>query len=163
MSNLICIAKITAAHGIKGAVRIRVFTDDITKYKQITDSSGSKVFKLRVQSELPRDFIIAAIEGVTTRNAAEELKNCELFVDSKYLPSPEKGEFYINDLIGLGVINKEGEILGNVMAVHNFGAGDILEIKFDNKKTSELLRFSRLLFPEIDLQNKTIQIDWNAY
>ena len=75
------------------------------------------------------DFYVAAIDGITDRNAAESLRGTKLYIDRDLLPAPDDGEYYIEDLKGLSVIDENGAVIGSVLSVENFGASDLLDIK----------------------------------
>ncbi len=158
MKDYISIGIIIAAHGIHGMVKIRSFTrnpSDIGRYKKLSNSDGSVEFTIKCKSSL-KDIVIAEIDGVKDRNESEKLINTELFVHRSELPSTQKNEFYIADLIGLTVThNKEPK--GIIIAVYNFGAGDIIEIKFADNQTL-MYSFTTDRFSEIDFETDTIEI-----
>jgi 16S rRNA processing protein RimM len=152
------IGKITGAHGIRGEVKLRAFTEnpeDIAAYGPLTDASGSRVFSLRITGKAPKGQLIAAIEGISDRTAAEALAGISLYVESSRLPPPLKDEYCHAHLIGLRAVTPEGEVVGEVAAAYNFGAGDILEIKYPDGKT-EMFPFQDAVFPQIDVENGTI-------
>ncbi len=127
------LAVIIGAHGIKGEVRLKLFTDDVKNLKRHkTYDSG----KLTLKSVRPnKDGAIAAFDEITDRNAAEAARGIELVVSRADLPPLEEGEYYYSDLVGLPCISSNGDDLGRCIAVYNFGAGDVLEIqKPDDKK-----------------------------
>lgn len=150
--NRLCLGVITGAHGIRGQVRIKSFTADpeqLTAYGALSDAKGDKVFKLTVNGQ-SKGQLIAKIKGVNDRNAAEDLKGQELFIERSRLPAPDEEEFYHADLIGLAVETIDGEAYGTVKAVHDFGAGDILDIKLTSGKGA-MLPFTKETVPTIDL------------
>ncbi len=124
---------IVSAHGIKGEVKLRSFTADplaLTDYGPLTDQSG-RPFKLRLRGQPKGEMLVAAVQGVTDRNAAEALRGIQLFVDRAALPPADEadGEYYHEDLVGLAAYAAEDDRkLGDVVAVRNFGGGDMLEI-----------------------------------
>jgi 16S rRNA processing protein RimM len=128
--NRICVARIGAAHGTGGEVRLWPFTvrgEDVAAYGPLQTADGART--LEIESLRPgKDFLVARLKGVTDRTAAEKLCNTELYVTRERLPEPEPDEFYHADLIGLRADDMAGRPVGTVVAVHNFGAGDILEI-----------------------------------
>ncbi len=129
-SGKVCLGMITTAHGIKGEVRVRAFTADpraLCDYGALTDERG-RVLKLKLRGQPKGEMMVAAIEGITDRNAAEAMRNTRLFVDRAALPVADDGEFYHADLIGLRAETPEGELLGSVVGLQNFGAGDLLEV-----------------------------------
>ena len=118
------LAAIAGAHGITGEVRLKLFTDDLTPYKHFND--GALTLKsLRVAP----NGAIARFAEIPDRTAAEGMRGTELTVARNELPPLERGEFYHADLIGLSCDTETGDTVGRVVAVENFGAGDILEIE----------------------------------
>jgi 16S rRNA processing protein RimM len=122
---------ITGAHGVRGEVKVKTFTADpraIARYGTLSDAAGTRSFALKPRGSA-RGLVIAAIEGVGTRDAAEALKGVELFVARDRLPRPRRGETYIADLVGLAAVGPDGAAIGRVARVLNYGAGDVLEIE----------------------------------
>jgi 16S rRNA processing protein RimM len=147
----ICVARLGAAHGTTGEVRLWSFTADpqaVAGYGALTTSDGRAV---EIASLRPgKGFFIARIAGVTDRNGAERLRNLDLFIPRDRLPPPAADEFYHADLIGLAAQDRKGKALGTVIAVHNFGAGDLLEIAPARGETL-LLPFTAAVAPEVDI------------
>jgi 16S rRNA processing protein RimM len=151
---------ITAAHGIKGEVKLKSFTTDpraIAAYGPLLASTGEhlEIQKLKVQ----KDGFIAALKGVGDRNKAEALKGVELFLQRSQLPEAEEGEVYVYDLIGLQAVTPGGDTFGTVVAVPNFGAGDLLEIRRDGVKETVLVPFAQDYVPKVDLERKELVLD----
>ena len=144
----VLLAQIGAAHGIRGEVRIKPFgdADMLDRYGPLYDAQGRsyEITAMRPQ----KTVLVVRFRGIDSREAAEALNGVELFVDRSALPAPEEDEFYLSDLIGLQTVSPEGEMLGKVIEVHDFGAGDILEVRLANGK-SELFAFTRENFPDI--------------
>jgi 16S rRNA processing protein RimM len=137
MTNRICVARIGAAHGTGGEVRLWPYTvkaEDVASYGPLQTDDGTRVFEI-VSLRPGKDFMVARIKGVSDRTAAERLCNTDLYVPRERLPVPEPDEFYHADLIGLRAEDAGGKIVGTVVAVHNFGAGDILEIAPETGET----------------------------
>jgi len=156
----ICVGMIAGAHGVRGLVRLRSFTEDpgsIINYGTLTDESGKQKFDFALKSSL-NDHFIAAIEGVTDREAAEELRGTKLFVARSRLPKIRKGEYYEADLVGLKAQNKKGKAFGTVLAVHNYGAGPFLEIGM-TKRDSFMLPFTDACVPDVDVGEGRILIE----
>lgn len=151
MSRQIHIGTIITAHGIKGAVKVRIFSDNIANVKNynLTNAQGKKI-KLTFTKILGEDMAICAVGGVVDRNEAEKLIGSKLFVLRSELPKPEEGEFYIADLIGLNVLDQNKQTLGTVSNVYNFGAGDIIELQSSNNK-KRLINFTKKDFPVVDV------------
>jgi 16S rRNA processing protein RimM len=148
----VCIGTIVGVHGVQGAVRIKSFTADpadIAAYGAVSDESGARRFEVKVLGQA-RGAVLARLSGVADRDAAEALRGVRLYVSRAALPKTSEDEFYHADLIGLPVETREGARLGSVRAVHNFGAGDILELR-DEAGRELLLPFSDAVVPSVDL------------
>lgn len=156
----ICVAKIGAAHGVRGEVRLWPFTEDplaVLRYGALETKDGAR--KLEVASaRVVKDHLVARLKGVDNRDQAEKLNNIELYIERARLPQTEADEFYHADLIGLAAVSIEGETIGKVIAVHNHGAGDILEIAPERGATL-LLPFSNAVVPKVDIANGTLTVD----
>ncbi|MFT3732657.1 MAG: ribosome maturation factor RimM [Hyphomicrobium sp.] len=148
----ILVGEIGSAHGIRGDVLIRSFTetpDAIAAYGPLTDLNGSKSFSLRVVRVTDKG-IVARIDGIPDRTAAERLRGTKLYIDRAKLPATSEKEFYHADLIGLRAIAPDGSVLGKIIAVQNFGAGDLLELKPLEGET-EFIPFEDRWVPSVDL------------
>jgi 16S rRNA processing protein RimM len=151
--RLVCLGQIGAAHGVRGEVRLHSFTADptaITSYGPLESEDGRII---EIEAMRPaKDHFVAKISGVADRNAAELLKNLKLYVPRTRLPEPdEPDEFYHADLIGLTVVDRAGEKLGTIVAIHNFGAGDLIEMTPDGGGKTELLPFDEVHVPTVDI------------
>ena len=152
MPERILVGTIAGAHGLRGQVRIRSFTAapaDVAAYGPLTDEGGGRRFEL-VVTGAAKDGVIARIEGIADRTAAEALRGVRLYVPRSALPSPAADEYYRADLIGLRAELTDGSTYGQVVDVQNYGAGDLLEIQFPIGGT-ELLLFSDSAVPVVDL------------
>ena len=157
----VCVAQIGGAHGIRGEVRLMSFTaepDAITRYGPLESEDSARAFEIASLRRGSGHFI-ARLKGVTDRNAAEALRNIRLYVPRGRLDAPEPDEFYHADLIGLEVFDIEGRPLGKIVAVPNFGAGDLIEIAPPSGGPSVLLPFSKAAVPEIDLAAGRVIVD----
>ena len=156
----VCIAQIGAAHGVRGEVRLKPFTEDplgVTRYGALESEDGRRRFE--IESVRPaKDMLVARLKGVTDRNAAEALTNLRLYVARERLPQPDDDEFYHADLIGLAAVTAEGTAYGTVKAVHNFGAGDLLEIEPAAGGATVMLPFSEATVPAIDIAGGRIVV-----
>ena len=147
---------IVGVRGIKGEVRIKSFTDeplDIASYGPLYDKSGSRQFDLRTNGT-QKGVVLAWIEGVKDRNAAEALKRTELFIERSQLPPPDEDEFYNADLIGLKAVDRDDEVLGDVMGVFDFGAGPVLGIS-----GNILVPFTIDAVPVVDIKGRKVVIN----
>jgi len=149
----VCLGQFGAAHGVQGEVRLHSFTADpaaITSYGPLEGEDG-RVFEIEAMRPA-KDHFVAKISGVADRNAAELLKNLKLYVPRARLPEPdEPDEFYHADLIGLAVVDRAGEKLGTVVAIHNFGAGDLIEMNPASGGKTQLLPFDDVHVPTVDI------------
>jgi 16S rRNA processing protein RimM len=164
-SARVCVGAIAAAHGIKGEVKIKTFTADplsVASYGPVSDESGVRQFRLNqvrtAGGAAGESVVLARLEGVTDRNAAEALRGLRLYVPRAALPAPEADEYYHHDLIGLAAVLVSGERLGTVEAVHNFGAGDLLEVSRDGA-SSVVVPFTNAVVPTVDLAAGKLVID----
>lgn len=158
----VCIAQIGAPHGVHGEVRVRVFTEDpmaVMCYGPLETEDGSQRFEIAGLRAAKRSFI-ARLRGVADRTAAERLSNLALYVPREKLPPPQDNEtFYHADLIGLSAYDRQGAAIGTVLAVHNFGAGDLLEIKTQCGGAPVMLPFTASAVPMIDVSAGRIVVD----
>src|SRR5215469_12353307 len=160
MPDKVCVAKIGAAHGVRGAVKLWTFTEDpfaVTRYGPLSTKDGARRFEVAHAREA-KGFLVATLKGVTTRNEAERLNGLELYVARENLPATGDDEYYHADLIGLAAETTAGEPLGKVIAIHNFGAGDIIEIAPPAGSTM-LLPFSNAVVPTVDLKAGRVLIE----
>ena len=149
----ICLGQIGAAHGVHGEVRLRSYTSDpraIANYGPLQTEDG-RVFA--IESLKPAgDHFVARFSGVHDREAARALANAKLYVPRERLPAPEApDEFYYADLIGLAVLDPSGEPVGTIVAIHNFGAGDLIEVDRAAGGPTEMLPFNAMTVPVVDV------------
>ena len=152
MPSPILLAAVIGASGLKGAVKVKTFTaapEALTGYGALQDKHG-KEFSITAFRPGKTGEAVISFSGITTREAAEALKGTELFIAREALPKPGDEEFYHADLVGLEAQDGEGRVLGKVAAVHNYGAGDIIEITRADGD-SVLLAFTRETVPTIDI------------
>ena len=124
----VCVGVVAGAHGVRGLVRVKSFTDDpadIAAYGPLSDKPGRRRFTLEIVGSA-KGVLLARIGGVGDRDAAEALRGLEFYVDREALPQTDEDEFYHADLIGLPVFLENGEPYGTVRALHEFGAGDMI-------------------------------------
>lgn len=149
----VLLGHISNAHGIKGDVLIKTHTADsasIGAYGPLWDTAGIRSYEIRVVRVTDKG-VIARIKGVADRTAAEALRGVELHVDRSMLPPPGEGEYYHEDLLGLSAIDEEGRTVGEIIAVQNFGAGDLLEIRLAGLRATEFIPFTGAFVPEVDI------------
>jgi 16S rRNA processing protein RimM len=160
MAGRILVGAIVGAHGVRGQVRIKSFTDDpsaVAAYGALSDESGQRRFELTVAGRI-KGGVIARIEGVGDRTAAEALRGVRLYVPRDALPATESDEYYRVDLIGLKAELADGTSFGRIVDVQNYGAGDVLEIERPDGAT-ELLPFADRTVPIVDLAAGRIVVD----
>jgi 16S rRNA processing protein RimM len=148
----ICVARIGAAHGVRGAVKLWTFTEDplaVKRYGPLTTKDGARQFEVTHAREA-NGHLVATLKGIATRDEAERLNGIELYVARDQLPATDEDEYYHADLIGLAAVNAANEPIGRVLAIHNFGAGDIIEIAPAQGATL-LLPFTNAVVPTVDL------------
>ena len=156
--NKILLARIGAAHGIKGEVRVKPFgeADLLDQYGKLETGDGRKLKITRMRFQ--KSLLVVKFEGVNSRNEAEALKDVELFVDRAKLPEPDEDEFYVSDLIGMLAIGENGKETGTVKNVPNFGAGDMLEIEPAGGGATYFLPFTEAVVPKIDFENRRLVV-----
>lgn len=158
--NLVKLATIVAAHGIKGDVKIQTFTADplgLSSYGVVFDKDGRSFEIAHIRQA--KNTVIVHFSGIDDRNQAEALKGTALYVNRQQLPEIlQEDEFYQTDLVGLKVRDENGKTIGTVNALFDFGAGDLLELLTDNKKLV-LIPFSKAAVPEVDIDNGFIRVD----
>lgn len=153
-ADRVLLGEIGAAQGLKGEVRLRSYTQapaDIAAYGPLQDETGAKLIEFERVRVTPK-AVIARIKGVTTREAAEALNGTKLYLARAALPERDEDEWYIADLVGLEAVDRQGTLLGTVVAVHNFGAGDIVEIAPADGGANLLVTFTEASVPEVDLE-----------
>ena len=158
MNSSICIGKITSAHGVKGNILVESYTDDpksILSYKTQTILS-SKV-SVKILNRKNKNLFIAQVKDIENRDQAEALNGELIYIDRLELVNLPSDEFYSADLINLDIYNLDLEKLGKVIMVHNYGAGDLIEIQKNDLSTTIIL-FTKDNFPEIDSKSKKIYI-----
>lgn len=165
MSELICLAKIVAAHGIKGEVKLKTWTSrpqDVCAYGKLFSKDGSKTFVCKMAG-LSKELVRVKIDGVTTRNDAETLVGEELYVPREVMPKLKEDTFYQADLIGLKVLSKADEKeIGQIVGVYNFGAGDILEIKYKNTKETQMIPFQKTYVDEVNVEKGYVLVNFGS-
>eukprot|EP01012_Entosiphon_sulcatum_P056086 TRINITY_DN7911_c0_g3_i1.p2 TRINITY_DN7911_c0_g3~~TRINITY_DN7911_c0_g3_i1.p2 ORF type:complete len:193 (-),score=31.40 TRINITY_DN7911_c0_g3_i1:663-1241(-) len=163
-SNRVCVGQFAGSHGVRGLVKLRSFTDDpaaVVSYGPLSDESGKRRFQVSLQSTV-KDLFLARVEGVSSREQAQELAGVRLYVDRSALPATEDDdEFYHADLIGLRAELADGTRFGIVKAVFDFGAGDVLEIRTE-AGALEMLPFSKACVPVVDVRGGRLVVDLPA-
>jgi 16S rRNA processing protein RimM len=147
---------VAAPHGVRGLVRIKSFTEDpmaIAAYGPLSDETGRKAYRVEALS-VARDAVLARIEGVADRTAAEALRGLRLYVERSALPEAGEREWYEADLVGLAAVGRDGRDWGKVIAFHDFGAGSVMELS-----GGVMLPFTDEVVPEIDVPGGKVVVD----
>lgn len=161
MSDLICIGAIAGAFGVSGEVRLKSFCaepTDIATYGPLMTEDSSRQFLVTLTRPVAGG-LGARIKGVSTKEEADALRGTSLFVHRDRLPSLPDDEFYHADLIGLQAFDTGGLLVGKVTAIHNHGAGDIIEISPPGHKSALLLPFSKTIVPNVDIAAGRLIVD----
>jgi 16S rRNA processing protein RimM len=158
----ILLGVVAAPHGVRGLVRIRSFTEDpmaIASYGALSDEIGKKAYRVEALSSV-KGAVLARIEGVTDRTAAEALRGLRLYVERSALPATAEREWYEADLIGLAAVGRDGRDWGKVLAFHDFGAGLTMEVSGgEASRSSVMLPFTDEAVPEIDVAGGKVLVD----
>jgi len=156
----VCVGVIAGAHGVQGAVRVKSFTadpKDVARYGPVEDEKGERRFSLRLAGSA-KGVVIARLEGIVDRNQAEALRGMRLYLPRAALPPTADEEYYHADLIGLEAALGDGTPLGQVRAIHDFGAGDTLEIERPAGPPA-MVPFTRAIVPVVDLAAGRLVVD----
>ena len=152
--RLICLGVIVGAIGVRGEVRVKTFTetpDALGDYGPLSDQTGTRTFKVQQVRSTSKGMALR-LEGVTDRDVAQALKGTELCVPRSALGEADEEESYYHvDLIGLVAEDEDGDVIGKVQAVHDFGAGDVLEVRLEDGK-SEFVAFLKETVPDVDIE-----------
>jgi 16S rRNA processing protein RimM len=156
----VCVGIVTGPQGVGGAVRIKSFTarpEDIAAYGPLGDETGRRHLELRLLGTA-KGVLIARLSGVEDRDRAEALRGMRLYLPRAALPPPDADEYYHADLIGLAAVLGDGTPLGHVRAVHDFGAGDTLEIERPRAPPA-MVPFTRAVVPIVDIAAGRLVVD----
>lgn len=161
MTDRVCVGAIAGSFGVRGEVRLKSFCADpaaIADYGPLFTEDGSRSFKVTLTRPVAGG-LGARLSGVATKEEADALRGTSLYVARDRLPSLGDDEFYHADLIGMDVRDTGGAPLGRVTAVHNHGAGDLLEVQGPGLKEALLLPFTRAVVPTVDLSIRRVIVD----
>ncbi len=162
MSNLICIGQCAGAFGVKGEVKIKSFCqkpEDIFAYGVLLNDAGDVILS-PISHRVVKNAFAARCQEIETREQAQALAGEKLYIHRKDMPKPEEDEFYFADLIGCEVKTTEGKRMGKVLAVHNYGAGDLLEISGHKDIATFFHPFTKKAVPKVDVKAKRIVIKY---
>jgi 16S rRNA processing protein RimM len=161
VAERICVARIGAAHGVKGEVKLWSFTADptaVAAYGPLESLDGTQRFEIEAV-RAAKDHLVARLSGVRDRDAAQRLTNLDLYVPRDRLPAPAPEEFYHTDLIGLRAEGRDGTTLATIVGIHDFGAGDLLELRAAGASGTVLMPFTAETVPVVDIAGGRIVID----
>jgi 16S rRNA processing protein RimM len=151
----VCVGQFAGAHGVRGLARLKPFTakpEDVTRYGAVETEDAARRFALQLVGQA-KGVVIVRVDGVADRDAARALTGLRLYVARANLPAPADDEFYHADLVGLAIVAPDGAALGSIRALHDFGAGDVLELVLRDGR-AVMVPFSRAVVPEIDLAQR---------
>ena len=155
-SDRVLLGVVAAPHGVRGLVRIRSFTEDpmaIASYGELSDEAGKTRYRVEALSTV-KGAVLARIEGVADRNAAEAIRGLRLYVERERLPATSEREWYEADLVGLAAVGRDGRDWGKVIAFHDFGAGSVMEVS-----GGVMLPFTDEAVPEIDVAGGKVVVE----
>jgi 16S rRNA processing protein RimM len=159
--GLVLVGRVAGAFGVKGEVRLSAYTEDpmaLLAYSPLCDAEGRPALTL-LGARPVKDGVVARVKELTVKEAADALRGLRLYVPRERLPEPDEDEFYLADLIGLAVFSPSGEALGRIKGVHDYGAGDLLEIDPGQGRPSWLCAFTREAVPELDFERGRVVVD----
>ena len=162
MSEKLLMGRIGAAHGLKGELRLQSFTEDpmdIVSYSPLATTKPDVTVAIEAARDAGNGMLVVRLKGVTDRTAAEKFNGVELYTDRDRLPAAAADDFYHADLIGLQARRTDGGTIGKVIAVPNFGAGDILEVRDETSGDTFLYPFTRAIVPEINVKGGYLTIE----
>jgi 16S rRNA processing protein RimM len=160
-SRLVLVAQVAGAFGVRGEVRVTAFTQDpanLLDYGPLLDAGGKPILTL-VSGRAEKGAVVGRAREISTREEAQAMRGVRLYIHRDRLPAPEEDEFYLADLIGLTAASPTGESLGRVKSVHNFGAGDLLEIEPPGGAATWWAPFTRDVVPEVRLTQGVVVVD----
>ena len=159
--NHVVVGVIGAAHGLRGELRLKSYTSDpmaVGDYGPLRLPDG-RLLTVKVLRPVRDDLVIVRLEGVGDRTAAEQLTGLPLSLDRTALPElDDEDEFYHADLVGLKAVDAEGQVLGHIVGLFNYGAGDMLEIRLNKPAPSDFLPFTKAFVPKIDVKAGWVEV-----
>jgi 16S rRNA processing protein RimM len=156
----VLLGHIVCAHGVRGEVLIKSYTsapEDIASYGPLTDETSDRALAITLVRVTAKG-VVARLDNVTDRTAADMLKGLRLYVERDQLPETGSSEFYHADLIGLTAVSPEGATIGRLVALQNYGAGDLLEIQLESSRETKLVPFTSAFVPEVDVASGRVVI-----
>lgn len=166
MEKNVVVAKILTTHGVKGFVKLESYMErpkDVFNYSDKLYDKNNKNVKIKFVGTSKPNVFITEIDGINDMDLAKSYKNVELYLNLKFLPETKSNEFYFNELIGLKTKSINGKNIGEIVSVDDFGAGIVVEIKWENEKNTESLPFVKDYFKEINTREGFVIIDRPEY
>ena len=162
----VCLGAFAGAHGVKGEALIKVFTEtpeNIASYGPVETEDGGRKFTLSFLRETKPGLALVRAPEIKSREDAQSLKGVRLYIDRAALPETEEDEFYLDDLVGLNAVDETDAPIGRIAAVHNFGAGDLIELTdIPGRKGAVMVPFTKDAVPEIDIDAHRLVIARSA-
>jgi 16S rRNA processing protein RimM len=159
-SKLVLVGRVAGAFGVKGEVRVTAYTgrpEALLAYRDLVRQDGSPGLTL-LSGRAQKGDLVARAKEVATKEEADALRGLLLHVPRESLPEPDEDEYYLTDLIGMAAVTPQGEALGKVKAVQDFGAGDLLEIDPGRGAATWYLPFTRDCVPEVDIADGKVTV-----
>jgi 16S rRNA processing protein RimM len=159
-ASRVLLGRIVTVHGIRGDVVIDSYAADpadIGAYGPLRSADNAREFQLKVLRATPKG-VVAHIKGIDDRTTAEALRGTELYVSRDKLPPADEGDFYHVDLIGLKAVSESGDSVGTVVAVQNFGAGDLIEVRLEGQQATEFIPFTDAYVPVVDVAQRRVVV-----
>lgn len=156
--HLVCLGAVTGAIGVRGEVRIASYAEppeNIAAYGPLIAEPGGDQFVIETTRPV-KGGLAARVRGIGDRDSAQGLKGKRLYVSRTALPEPGPEDYYHVDLVGLAVEDEEGMTIGTVTAVHNFGAGDLIEIEIGATGKRAMIPFTRDTVPLVDIVGRRL-------
>lgn len=164
MTTRVCVGAIVGVHGVRGAVKVKSFTElaaDLASYGPVESEDRQHRFQLKITGE-SKGLLIVTLDNVKDRNAAEALRGTKLYVSRHSLPETAEDEFLYADLVGLRVRGLDGADLGVVRGIADFGAGDVLDIARP-QGSSFMIPFTKAVVPVVDVAGGHLVVDLPDY
>ena len=158
--KMVIMGIITAPHGVRGQMKVKIFCEraqDLTSYGPLSLEDGTTL-PLQIKG-FNKGLAICSAASVSDRDAAEALKGSTLYLERDKLPELDHGKIYQADLLGMQVCSSDGTLLGEVIGLHDFGAGEILEIQLPERNKTEMLPYYPPFLKKVDIKARQIILD----
>ena len=166
MSKSIVVAKILTSHGVKGYVKLESYMEkpkDIFDYFDNLYDANNKKFNIKFIGTIKSNIFITQIYGIDSMDLAKSYRNTELYLDMDLLPKIKDDEIYYNSLLGIKVESNDKKYIGEIIGIDDFGAGTVIEIKWEGEKIVEILPFVEDYFKEINLEDNYVVVERPEY